>query len=167
MTLALRLESGYAFTPALDRSWSDEARKVNRLGLRASDLGTSITLGALKRDTVKALKDAFVHAQEYGWDGYKAAPADPGAFIYALQFIEYLPTTTPLPEVAVDTDGDMAVEWDFGPRRVFSVRISRDGTLNYAGLVGHTSFHGTELLREGIPSAIAAGIDRVVRDTEL
>ena len=163
MTLALRLEGGFSPVPILDRGLSDEAREVGRLTRHASDIATSITLGAPKRATVEALEHAFVHAQEHGWDGYQAAPADPWAFIYALQFLAYLPTTAPLPEIAADTDGDIAVEWDFGPRRVFSVRIGRDGTLNYAGLVGHTSFHGTELLRESIPSSILAGIERVVK----
>jgi len=143
---------------------SDEAREVRRLSARASDFATSITLGAAKRaTTVEALEDAFADAQRYGWDGYGAAVADAGAFLYALQFLANLSTTTPMPDIAVDADGDIAVEWDFGPRRVFSVRIGRDGTLNYAGLVGHSSFHGTELLLEGIPSTISAGIDRVSR----
>src|SRR3989304_2258532 len=167
MTLALVMKNRYAFTTILDRALSDEAREVRRLGAHANDFTTSITLGMPKRAAIEALEDAFAHAQERGWDGYEAAPADPGAFVYALQFLAYLPISTPLPEIAVDTDGDIAVEWDFGARRIFSVRISRDGTLNYAGLVGHTNFHGTELLREGIPSTISAGIDRVVRASQI
>jgi hypothetical protein len=161
-TLALRPGSGYALSTRLDRSLSNEASNDTRLGFRINDYETSITVGALKHASFVALNDAFTHAQETGWDGYNALPADPGAYSYALEFLDYLPTTIPLPEIAVDTDGDIAIEWDFSPRRVLSVRVSRDGTLNYAGLVGHASFHGTELLREGIPSAIWTGIERVI-----
>ena len=167
MTLALSLEGGYLQAPFFDRALSDEAREVRRLVWRSSDFARSITLGEPKHAVIIALRDAFIQSGEHDWDGYKARPADPGAFVYALQFLAYLATTTPLPEIAVDADGEVAIEWDFGPRRVFSVRIGRDGTLNYAGLVGHASFHGTELFRENIPSPVSTGIERVVGTAQL
>jgi len=163
MTLAWRLEGGFTSTIALNRGLSDEAHAVRRMEREAIDLTPSIALGEIRLASLKALITSFTQAQKDGWDGYDASPADPATLYYALQFLSDLPTTIPSPEIAIDTDGDVALEWDRGPRRIFSVRITRDGTLYFAGLVGHSTFHGTEVLREGIPETIAAGIERIIR----
>jgi len=97
-------------------------------------------------------------------DGYQALAADVSVFSYALNFINQLPINYPLPEVAIDSDGEIAFEWDYEPRRIFSIRIGRDGWLNYAGLIGHSSFHGAEFMRDSIPPEILNGIDRVANN---
>jgi len=113
------------------------------------------------RDLVGAFQAALLEADQSGWDGYKAKRANSGAFMNALSLLFMLPSSTPLPEISVDTDGDIALEWDRGARKVFSVRVSRDGTIYYAGLVDYDTFHGSEQLRESVPSAISKGIGRV------
>ena len=166
MTLALILDRASPVESFLDLSLSRYASNSDRSSPRDRGFDTSITLGEPKLAAVRALRDAVIEAQDYGWDGYTAAPADPGAICYALQFLSALSHEIPLPDIAVDPDGDIALDWDLGERRIFSVRIGRDGTLNYAGLVGHSSFHGMEILREGIPKAVSAGIDRVLSARE-
>jgi hypothetical protein len=120
-----------------------------------------------RRDLLTALLSALSGADEPGWDGYKAKRASSDAFIYALRLLDMLPSSTPLPEIAVDTDGDIALDWDRGARRVFSVRVSRNGTIYYAGLVDYDTFHGSLQLREDIPSAILEGIGRVISGSRL
>lgn len=132
---------------------------------RASDVEPSIALGEPRRRALEALERAFAHAQEENWDGVGSAAVEPTTFLYATQFLTALPSTTPAPEVAVDSDGELALEWDRGPRSVFSVSVGRDGTLTYAGLFGHTKVHGVEHLREAVPMAIASGIERVGAST--
>ena len=108
------------------------------------------------------LEAAFFEASNADWDGYQAHGADPATLSYALNFVSLLPSYFPLPEIAIDKDGEIAFDWDFEPRRIMSLRIGRDGTLNYAGLIGHSSFHGSEILRDNIPLAIYNGIKRIV-----
>jgi hypothetical protein len=142
----------------MDRSFHQEARWDF-----ASAPGTpSPAAGQRKREILGALSSALSGAGEAGWDGYAAKPADSDAFIHALRLLDMLPSSTPLPEITVDTDGDIALEWDRGARRLFSVRVSRDGRIYFAGLVDYDTFHGSQQLREGIPDAISRGISRVV-----
>lgn len=164
MTLALSLEDTLPLPLALDLGYSDEAKAVRAMAADAADFTSSIYIGEHRRQALAALETAFAHAHFEGWDGSDAAPVELSTFAYASYFLNALPTTIPAPDVQVDSDGDLSFEWDCGPRRVFSVSIGRDGTLNYAGLIGHAAFHGLEQLRQGIPLAIALGIRRVTGD---
>ncbi len=166
MTLALRLDGGFFLGSALEHALSDEAISARSLSLVPESATPSICDSQRTRDAVEALETALSEAQLVNWDGHHARAADIGAFIYALEFIAHLPVSTPLPEVAVDADGDIALDWDKGPRQIFSLRVGRDGTLHYAGVVGQSTFHGSELLSEGVPSAISAGLDRVLSESE-
>lgn len=163
MTLALPIEKDYSFPAIVDRGLSEDALEVRRIRTRARDTETSYSLGSSKRKATEALRDAFIEALESGWNGYAAELAEPSSVRYAMYFLDQLSSSTPSPEVAVDVDGDIAIEWDYGPRRIMSVRVGRDGTLSYAGLLGHATFHGVEILRDVIPSAISSGIRRIVR----
>lgn len=162
MTYALTL--GWP-APALDRGFSGTARAVGpNVAAIWAGATPSIAAEERRRAAIRSLQSALSGAQEDGWDGYQAKPADPDAFIYAVQLLDELPTAVPLPDVAVDSDGDIALEWDRGPRKLLSLRVSRDGTIYYAGLLGYATFHGSEQLREGIPSAISKGIERVLSE---
>ena len=162
MSLDICFEEAMPYTPILDRGISDDAREIRRSFSGASNLSPSMALGDFRRKLLEELISAVGEVQEEGWDGYEARPVDPSAFGYAIQFMSGLDSSLPLPEIGVDTDGDIAFEWDYGPRRVISIRIGRDGTIHYAGLIGHEPFHGTEFLHEEIPLAISSGIERVV-----
>lgn len=162
MTLTLTLEGGFPSSSVLDRGLSDDAREVRRLWSISSGFTPSFARQARYLAAIRALESAFAHSQEENWDGYGAKRAQLQTLIYAIEFLGYLSSSTPIPEISVDPDGDIAFEWDFGPRKIVSVRVERDGTLHYAGLIGHATFHGTEHLQEGIPASIAAGIGRIV-----
>jgi hypothetical protein len=151
----------------LDRSSSREAREARIFAVGEEDGTPSIARAERGHDVLHALQEAVSEAQEDGWDGYSARSMDLGAFVYAIEFLKLLPSVIPLPEISVDSDGDVALEWDRGSRRVFSVRVSRDGTIYYAGLVNYSTFHGSEQLGESIPEAISSGIRRVLSESPL
>lgn len=167
MILTLALRGGILPLPSVDRGLSDDACTIRGLVSGPEAVTPSISADDYSRVAVEALKEAFSQAREQGWDGYEAKPADPSAFAYAVRFLNILPTDTPFPEIAIDSDGDFAFEWDRGPRRVFSVRVTRDGTIYYAGLEGASTFHGSEPFSEGIPSAVSAGVRRVVSESRI
>ena len=79
-----------------------------------------------------------------------------------LKVVSALPSWIPLPEIIVDSYGDIALDWDYGPRRITSVRISEDGTLYYASLLGHSTMHGSETYGDIIPRSILRAIRRVI-----
>ena len=69
--------------------------------------------------------------------------------------------TVPNPEVDVDPDGEISLTWQKSPRRVFSISISGDGVLHYAGLYGYNKSHGSEYFADVIPGEIIRLIQRV------
>lgn len=113
-----------------------------------------------RNEAFEAVLDA-IRAGRERTTGTGARIPDKITFFSALQFLLLLPAAAPFPEVDVDFDGDIAIDWDYGPRRIFSVRVSRGRTLYYAGLIGFSTFHGSEIFGEGIPRRIAEGISEV------
>lgn len=158
---ALSFESGFPVPPWTDRGLSEEAHTLRDLISSALEFRRSITLGEPKRAAAEALDAAYAAARVDDWDGMGSAAVEPSTYLYARQFLALLPSAAPMPEILVDRDGEMCFEWDFGPRRVFSVSVGRDGTLNYAGLFGYSTAHGVEHLREGLPLAISSNLERV------
>jgi len=163
MTVYAPAQQIYSFFLAPDRGLSQDARDMRSVHGATKDASNSL-LEFLKTQVVQQIGNALTVASSDDWDGYRALAADPSAFSYAYSFISQLPINYPIPEIAIDSDGEIALEWDYDPRRIFSVRIGRDGSLNYAGLLGHSSFHGAEIMRDNIPFGILDGIDRVANN---
>jgi hypothetical protein len=163
MSVALPLDHAVCLAPSFDRGVGPEATRLVQWFVQPAQRNSpSIAFAEHRRGAIEALMGAIAEAREVGWDGYAAKPANPDSVGAAVRFLGHLPIDTPLPEVSVDVDGDIALEWERGPSQVFSVRASRDGTLFYSGLVGSSTFHGSEPLRESIPGAVARGIDRAL-----
>lgn len=161
MTLAIRRDNSFIDSlSVVDRRREDASSPIH-VPPQFLVLDTSLA-GLNKHDLNNDLNEAIFEASTEGWDGYGASAVLPGSIYYTRQFLRLLPLTIPLPSFAVDPDGEISIEWDHGRRRIFSVSIGRDGTLNYAGLIGHRSFHGEEPLAWGIPKRILDGIKSVV-----
>ena len=76
------------------------------------------------------------HAEE-GWDGGEAAPADRQAIARAVAFIRALPDDCEMPEVGVDPDGAMTLDWMVSRHRMLSISVAGDSDrLAYAWLDG-------------------------------
>lgn len=153
------------FIPQLDSAVSNDAKEIRRIEAENVSSDASSSFGQIRSDVLRDLMNEFSQASRPDWDGYGALPAKPEALIYAIQFIQAISPSFPRPDISIDPDGEIALEWQSGPRRVFSVHIGRDGTMNYAGLDGFSVFHGIENLRENIPSPISEGIRRVTDPT--
>jgi hypothetical protein len=154
--------TAFAVTPWGDRALSDEAQVLLRLIRDASDFSGSVAVGEPKRAGQEALAEAYTAAQAEDWDGAGSKRVEPNTYVYADMFLRLLPSSASLPEITADRDGEILFEWDGGRRQVFSVSVGRDGTLTFAGLFGHTKIHGTEYLRENLPSVISDCLERLV-----
>ena len=91
------------------------------------------------------LDAACRNAATRNWDGDGAAPVQEGARRYVIHCMLALMSHKTFPEVAVDPDGEICLDWDDGDG-VFSVSISDQGRLSYAGLRGASECHGTECI---------------------
>lgn len=124
----------------------------------------SITLGEAKVDLLGNIRCAAHGAAVPNWDGEGAEAVEQSTVCYAEAFAAALPTDVEAPEISVDRDGDISFEWDFDARRTFSVSVSRDGIIHFAGLFGTGRIHGSEVLAWGIPTVIAQYIRRASRE---
>jgi hypothetical protein len=108
------------------------------------------------------IRNASAEAADNDWDGYGARPANMMAVDHALRFLRYVPAGLPDPDVSIDPDGEVSLEWYRAPRKTFSVSIGRDGRLSYAGLFGGSTLHGTEAyFADELPGEIRSGLRRV------
>ena len=96
------------------------------------------------------------------WNHYGAAKIDRRVCELAYQFLNALPSSIPVPEVGLDPDGEISFEWIVARDMQFSVSLSPEGLLSYAGVFGdHATTHGTEKLDETVPQTIIASIRRL------
>jgi hypothetical protein len=146
--------------PAVSREADDLRGHFRLLEQSVSD---SLALGRLRGEVKSKLDRTWVDASVDGWDGYGAKGVSSATYGNARAFLETLPTTTPMPDVVPEPDGEIAFEWDYGPWRILSVSVGPTGLLSYAALYGRTSkVHGTEQLIDKLPGAIAVCLDRLV-----
>lgn len=123
----------------------------------------SVALGKAKQDALDSLYATFSEGCQSGWDGYDASAASYESYFRAKRFIEALPANFPAPEVALDPDGEVSLEWYCGPGRVFSVSVGANDELTYAGKFSPTKkTHGTEPFTGQVPKVILDNIRRLL-----
>ena len=153
--------TAFGTVPWVDRGLSNEATVLRDLTITLVEFPRSVALGEPKRVAQEALDAVCIAAQEDDLDRMGSARVEPSTYAYASQFLRILPANIPVPDISVDTDGEILFEWDSGPRHIFSVSVGRDGTLTFAGLFGHSKIHGTEQLREALPLVIGHSLQRL------
>jgi hypothetical protein len=150
----------FAFTDSA--AVSDEAHSIQKLFQKTrQDLWSSVSLGYSRDACRNQLIDAWQEAARTGWDGYDAEPVHTAAVINAYAFIDAFPSNIPLPEVAVDPDGEISFDWFSAPRRQFSISIGPNNVLSYAGLFGADKVSGSERFQGTVPKTFVDYITRV------
>ena len=159
MSVAVLPINGLYFTPTVDRGISREAELLRNLFTPQQDFPGSVTIEEPKRVAQEALDMAITRLKDL--DSEESIDIEPSTYAYAEQFLRLLPRELPIPDITVDSDGEIMLEWDRGRRCVFSVSVGRDGTLSFAGLFGHNPIHGTEDLRDTLPDIISDCLKRL------
>jgi hypothetical protein len=142
-------------SPNRSNAQSNQARRLLEMQeqIREHLLSSHAVRDARERllDELNALcKEASLR----GWDGYGAHPMSIGAYDFARTFIKTLPTTAPLPEVSADPDGEVSLDWFFGPRRALTVSVGPAGRCTFAWILGQRSNRGTDWIEDEIPASI-------------
>lgn len=156
-------EFASAFPASLTLSVGQEAGQVERhfAELQEHMLG-SVVLGRRKVEALEELDATFCDSCAPGWDGYDACGASYDSYLRTRSFLNALPTNLPAPEVALDPDGEVSLEWHRSPGRVFSVSVGGNDALHYAGKFGpSTKIHGTEVFANQIPQVILDSLRRL------
>lgn len=165
MAIALGRRNGL-ISPTRSTAQSEPAAELARLVEKIrKELLESFSVRDRAERTFDELEEVRNEASAEGWDGYGGKPMSPDAFLNAKLFIAALPTTAPQPEVSADPDGDVALDWYFGPRKALSVSISSDGRCAFAWIRGHRTFRGTDWVDDdGIPENVANALWQLARE---
>lgn len=151
-------------TPLMDKSYAEsrESRDVLTFLIDTQRFSGSAA-SAPQSAAIGALAHIATACGRPDWDGYGAKPIDDAAIARTLAFLNDLPTWLPAPEIVPEADGEVAVEWDFGPNRIFSISIGKSGAIHYAGLFGEgIERHGTEPYKNVVPSEILRLIIKLI-----
>jgi hypothetical protein len=154
------LQYNSPFLIPTDRGVSDDAQALNLFFEELiEDCSPSVSIGS--SESLQGLYNLWEECVAENWDGYGAQPIDRDSFREAERFIRALPTTVFEPEVDVDPDGEISLEWYLEPRKVFSVSIGRRNEITYAGLFGINKTYGREYFDDEIPKAVFDNLDRL------
>jgi len=159
-TACVPLQYHNTFFVPTDRGASDFAQAYySFVKEMLDDCSPSAIINA--NESLQELYQLLEECSSENWDGYGAKPIDPYSFNEAERFLRALPTTVSEPEVAVDPDGEISLEWYLEPSKVFSVSIGKRNEITYAGLYGTNKAYGREYFDDEIPKEIFDNLDRL------
>lgn len=158
MTTVLTPLSGVSglISPARSNASSESASRLAQMQeLIGEQMLRSYFIRGRVDQVVAEMETVRNEASFDGWDGYGGKALQPQACVITANFLEALPTTIPIPEISADNDGEVALDWIFGPRKALTVSIDGRGRCVYAWILGQINSRGTEWITDGIPANIA------------
>jgi hypothetical protein len=112
-----------------------------------------------RKEAIDSVMDAYAESRQAG----EVEPISELTCKETIDFLRKLPSSLPIPEVVLEPNGDLALEWFVSNYCSFLVGFSGKGIMTYAGLFGRgQKTYGTELISEAIPSSVVANIRRVL-----
>lgn len=89
-----------------------------------------------------------------------AVPA--GAVALASRLIRTLPRDLPSPEVAIDPDGAISLDWIPSRTRAFSISVGDSDRLAYAWMNGSDRGHGAVRFADSVPRSLLSQLKEIV-----
>ena len=132
-----------------------ESKKIGRLTDRAFKvLQTQSHFETVINDLYDLLSEAR--------SGQHESELDYPTFLAAKRFLLAFPKTLPLPEIAIDSDGEISFDWEGKNRRMLSVSLRADGRLSYACKLGMMrSSYGVDEFDENVPETIVESVKKI------
>lgn len=151
----LTIGHSFSFVGASRSGASNEAQQVQERAAKAvaSRRDSSYWSGVL--DALHSLQDQADQELKLRGSGV----VDLTTFALAERFINALPSDVPIPELSIDPDGEIALDWFGINGRNFSVSLGPQGRLSYAGVLkSFKTVHGTDQFDDAIPQEITDAI---------
>lgn len=126
-----------------------------------TDSRPSLASEQVRRDDIDARLALDPHYKKLNWNGEGAEPIPDAAFEEARAFLYQFPTNLPLPDVIVQPDGYLGLEWYRNKRLLYVVSFNGQGSLSCSGLIGQTRIYGTYYMDD--TSDILSIIARVIQ----
>ena len=155
-TLALD-QSMCSYSPAEDRSLGPTGTALRELLIEGERAGSTVDRGD---EIYKRVSSALHQASET--DG---TLVHPDAFSRALELLTVLPREVPLPEVVVESENEIGLDWDRGRRQVLSLTVRDTPMIGFAGLFGEEPLHGRMGFAREMPPTLRFLLTRLFRRT--
>lgn len=170
LTVPIPLSPLEANLPAGDASLLQPAHRHSETShsvgvTRGEALKRLRTLFGSKEDALDRLYELAAECAEADWDGYGAEAVSQSAVERSAHFIRRLPEDLPLPEISVEPDGEIALDWSPTPTQTFSVSIGTANRMACAWVNGTEHGHAVAYSNNGeIPSRILQEIQRITNN---
>lgn len=149
MRVATSVECPVSVAQYLDGSVSDTGRELRSL---VAEIGATVERER-QADIVMRLARALRSDEPLDVSG--------PAFDVALGLLNSLPPLIPLPDVEIEPDGQLALDWHVSPRRVLSLSVGPQGTIGFAALLGSEPVHGRTAFAGTLPRTVRHLLDRL------
>lgn len=122
---------------------------------------TTITIGRPIEEAAESLLELYKDCSEKNWDGYGANPVSKDSISEALDFIQLLPSSFPMPQMLAEPSGEIGLEWYKDKKMIFAISFNGKNMITFAGIFGGNKIHGEEYFGDSIPSRIIENIRRL------
>lgn len=150
--------SGYSGETTTSAGYVAQAREEIFRNLQKSD-----TLGFAAKGTFQQLDEIFEECSSQGWDGERAKSISREVLQCAKAFLKSFPLGIEAPEVGVEPDGAITLEWYRSPNRAISISINPGGWLYYAAIIGAARRHGMDFALFDVSEDLLELISQVTR----
>lgn len=121
---------------------SEEARNMHvQVCKVVQHYETSNAIFGEKSALLQQLEEIAAECAILDWDGYGAYPVSAVALARARNLIRMLPSNIPLPELSVDPEGDISLDWMPHRVKTFSISVGNSNRLAYAWVDGTDRGH--------------------------
>ncbi|MGH9349192.1 MAG: hypothetical protein ACRD26_18210 [Vicinamibacterales bacterium] len=109
---------------------------------------------ATPEDDVATLLTRVSAALKKGFDR-EGVLVDVEPFGRMFDLLRTLPREIPLPDIVVESEHEIGLDWGTGRREVLSLTIDETPFIGFAALIGHEPVHGRALLAGSLPEILA------------
>ncbi len=152
LTIGLMV-AGYTATAALSRQGSAVSREAAAFRQNATPVvehsEQSVALFGPKANALSELSELAIECREADWDGYGAESLDARALHMAREIIRSLPDDLPMPELSIEPDGCVSLDWMPNRNRTFTLSAGKADRLPYAWIDGTDRGHAVARFTDG------------------
>ncbi len=112
------------------------------------------------------LYELYNECIEANWDSYGAEPISHTAYYEAGKFLRVLPSAFPKPDILPEPDGSIGLDWYKDEESSFTVSITGNTIISYAGFFGQgNETFGSERFVGSLPKAVFYNLRRLFSET--
>jgi len=89
-----------------------------------------------KKEFLNALNEAYEECSHENWDGEGAKAINLKIYTYAKNFINFIPTIVPSPEIFAEFSGEISFDWRPGKGKALYLTLKNDGLCVYSFING-------------------------------